>query len=229
MKFGILFRSDWFYLHIIKPMPRNFPKNIKCILFDLGGVVINIDWQLSVHAFAKILNSNFQTINKIMREHELVQRIEKGEMQATDFRNWFRDFSGNEFNDQVIDNAWNAMLLDIPSTRIEIIKRLSENYKVMCLSNTNAIHIEAFNKILNAASGYRNLEEVMFKTYYSHIMKMRKPDPRCWESILSENDLEADEVLYFDDNENNHQVAQQLGLHSVLIDNTLSIEKYFHE
>lgn len=208
---------------------KNIPKNTEAIIFDLGGVVINIEWQRSVQAFAELTKSSFEELNQLMREQELVQKIETGRLQPEAFRAWFKEQFQNGFADEAIDLAWNAMLMDIPLERIEIIKQLALNYQVMCLSNTNAIHIRAFNRILEESSGHKNLEEIMHRTYYSHDMKTRKPDPESWKIILRENHLRPESVLYFDDNENNHRVATELGLNSVLITGDYTIETYFNE
>jgi glucose-1-phosphatase len=208
---------------------HQLPKEISCVLFDLGGVVINIEWQRSVYAFAKLTNSSFDFLNDLMRKEELVQKIETGALTPEQFRQWFQHYFNSEYSDEDIDLAWNAMLLDIPQKRIELISNLSKVKSVMCLSNTNNIHITALNKILSDSSKYKTLEDLMDKTYYSHLLKKRKPDPECWTVILEENNLKAEQVLYFDDNENNHEVAQQLGFQSVLIQGDLTIESYFNE
>lgn len=206
----------------------NISKNIKLILFDLGGVIIDIDWKKSVKAFADLTNSSFDELNQLMRKEELVQRIETGKMDSIEFRDWFCQVFNKDFDDAEIDNAWNAMLLEIPKERIELIKTLKENYSVMCLSNTNEIHINELNSKLSLISEFDSLEKLMDKTYYSHLLKTRKPEPKAWEIILNENQLEAESVLYFDDNERNHQVATELGFNSVLIDAEYTIEKYFN-
>ncbi|QNL22919.1 HAD family phosphatase [Hyphobacterium sp. CCMP332] len=206
----------------------NISKNIRLILFDLGGVIIDIDWKKSVKAFAELTGRSFEELNHLMRKEELVQRIETGKMDSEGFRNWFCRVFNNDFENAEIDNAWNAMLLDIPLKRIELIKTLKENYSVMCLSNTNEIHINELNSKLSLISEFDSLENLMDKTYYSHLLKTRKPEPRAWEIILNENQLTAESVLYFDDNERNHQVAKELGFNSVLIDSDNTIEQYFN-
>jgi putative hydrolase of the HAD superfamily len=99
----------------------------------------------------------------------------------------------------------------------------------MCLSNTNAIHIKALNSILHNTSKYSDLNQLMHKTYYSHELLCRKPDPKIWNIVLDQNNLSPNEVLYFEDNESNHEQALSLGLNSVLISNDYTIENYFNE
>lgn len=208
---------------------KSIPKNIKCILFDLGGVVINIDWKRSVYAFCDLTGKSFDELNQMMRKEELVQGIETGKLNPQEFREWFRKLFNKKIDNKSIDSAWNAMLLDIPTERIKLIQELRNNYSVMCLSNTNEIHIRDFNSKLSAVSTLNNLEELMHKTYYSHLLETRKPDPKAWTIILEENQLEPESVLYFEDNKINHQVALNLGINSVLIDQQNTIEKYFYE
>ncbi len=204
-------------------------KGVECILFDLGGVIINIDWKLSVYAFSELTGNSFEELNRLMRREELVQKIETGEMNPEDFRNWFKNYFQTDFHNLKIDKAWNAMLLDIPQERVKIIENLRKNYQVMCLSNTNDIHIKELNKRLLNVSKYKNLEVLMDKTYYSHNLKTRKPDPQAWKIILDENQFSPESVLYFDDNETNHQIALEMGINSILISPDYTIEKYFNE
>lgn len=199
------------------------------MLFDLGGVVINIDWKRSVYEFAALLDSDFESLNQIMRKEELVQKIETGIFDEDTFRNWFREYFQKDFNDQDIDAAWNAMLLDIPKERIELLKNLRSQFNTMCLSNTNSIHIRRFNELLGEKSDYTDLKDLLDKTYYSHLIKARKPDKSTWQIILDENNLEPSSVLYFDDNETNHQVALDMGINSIHIDNNYRIEDFFNE
>ncbi len=200
---------------------------MECILFDLGGVVINIDWRKSVDAFAELTGRSFEELNQLMRKEELVQRIETGNIDSNGFREWFCTIFDKRFESEEIDKAWNAMLLEIPKERIDLIKSLRNEFRIMCLSNTNEIHINALNSKLSAVSEYERLEQLMDKTYYSHVLKTRKPEPEAWEIILEENQLAAESVLYFDDNKTNHEVALKLGFNSVLISSDFTIEQYF--
>ena len=92
---------------------KNF-NNIKNIIFDLGGVILNIDTQRSINAFTDILGENNKEFVKKYNEFNLLDRLEKGEITPEQFRGTLKGIIPQKISDQQIDTAWNSMLLDFP-------------------------------------------------------------------------------------------------------------------
>jgi HAD superfamily hydrolase (TIGR01509 family) len=200
---------------------------IKNIIFDLGAVIINIDFQFTFEAFSKLCNTDLLTVIKRFRDLRIFERYELGELNDEEFRNLIREEFNLLLTNADIDKAWNALLLDIPPQRIELIKKLSESYRLFVLSNTNNIHIIEVNNILHRSTGQRSLDQLFEKVYYSYHIGMAKPSLQIYERVLLENKLKAVETLFIDDNLDNIKGAEQAGLRTLHIIPPQSITHHF--
>ena len=185
--------------------------NINAIIFDLGGVILNLNPQNTFDYFAKISNFSDQKLQQIS-EYPFFKHYEMGEMTSDDFRTELRKIFGKEIGSNVIDAAWNAMLLDIPLKRLELIIALRPKFKTFVLSNTNDIHLIAFDEIVNKVTEGERIESYFDNVYYSCKVGMRKPDPKIFELVLSENKLNRSTTLFIDDTLEHIESAQKLGL-----------------
>lgn len=185
---------------------------IKNLIFDLGGVIINLSVDSTYHAFSQLSGKSIQDLKDAAKEVSFFNDYEKGLIDDADFRKSLREFLQIEAHDHQLDDAWNAMLLDIPHARIELLKRLRNQYQLFLLSNTNNIHLQCFTNIVKDTLGETSLDIYFDKSYYSHLMKMRKPDSEIYQQVLSENSLHANETLFLDDNLSNLEGAQTIGI-----------------
>jgi glucose-1-phosphatase len=201
---------------------------IKNIIFDLGAVIINIDFQYTFEAFAKLCNTDILTLIKQFRNLRIFERYEVGEFDDEQFRNFIRKELNPELSDASIDKAWNALLLDIPLKRIELLKKLSKSFRLFLLSNTNNIHIVEVNKILHETFRLNNLDLLFEKVYYSYDIRLAKPDVKIYEHVLQENNLIAAETLFIDDNLDNIKGAEKAGLRTLHIVLPQSITDHFN-
>ena len=191
-------------------------KKIKNLIFDLGGVIIDLDTSKTIRAFAQLSGKKDNEI-LTLASHSIFKQYEKGEITNDDFRKGLRELFFLDLEDHVIDKAWNAMIGELPSYRLEMLKQLRKNYNVFILSNTNHIHIEYVHRYLN-----NNYEVQDFSTYadmvhYSQLMGMRKPDIEIYQSVLNQNNLDAEFSLFLDDNEENLEGARRAGIQTILV------------
>lgn len=198
-------------------------QEIKNIIFDLGGVIINLDMHATTNAFTELAQKYNVTQTDFHAEHPVFKEFEIGAISPQAFRNTIKDLLHKNISDAEIDFAWNAMLLDIPAERLELLSALKNKYNTFLFSNTNNIHYHAFNKILFDAHGYKLLDDFFQKAYYSHIMGKRKPNADGFLQILNENDLHPAETLFLDDTQMHLDGAAQLGIHTqkVTAENTI--------
>lgn len=202
-------------------------KQVKNIIFDLGGVIINLGFQKSLDAL-QLLSQNQKVIHfSPQAQSELFDLYETGRISSEAFRKGLRETYQLTGDDATLDEAWNAMLLDIPRERLELLKDLRKTYRLFLLSNTNAIHMERFNKTVQEVSGEPNLESLFEKTYYSHLVGMRKPDAAVFEHILKENNLVAGETLFIDDSIQHIEGAKRVGLQTLHLQPPLTINEFF--
>jgi glucose-1-phosphatase len=190
---------------------------IKNLIFDLGGIIINIDFQLTFEAFSKASGKDVLSIIKKFEEEKIFARFEKGDYSERELRFLINKELNTSLSDDVIDRAWNALLMDIPMQRIEMLKALAKEHRLFLLSNTNSIHIPAVNKILLHAYGIEKLDLLFEKVYYSYEIKMAKPDVKIYEFVLGNNDLNAGETLFIDDNADNIKGAAKAGIKTLHI------------
>lgn len=200
---------------------------VKNIIFDLGGVIINLAFHKSVEAL-QLLSTEQRAIDFTPKaQSEFFDLYETGQITSAAFRQGLRDTYRIEGEDSALDEAWNAMLLDIPAERIQLLRELGKQYRLFLLSNTNAIHAERFNKTVQEVSGLPSLDSLFEKTYYSHLVGLRKPEAAVFEHILTQNNLVARETLFIDDSIQHIEGARKLGLQTLHLQPPLTITEFF--
>ncbi len=203
--------------------------SVKNLIFDLGGVILNLSVNHTLEAFSSVSGHTIDSIKEQFYSRSEFAQYEKGLITDAEFRDFVRDVFSITVNDQTIDRCWNAMLLQIPLANLELLKRLKNEYSIYLLSNTNNIHLNYIQTKLLPADGENVLLDNYFhRAYYSHRMKKRKPDPEIFEQVLQENGLKADESLFLDDLEPNIASAKALGIKTLHVPTSDYILTYFH-
>jgi putative hydrolase of the HAD superfamily len=192
-------------------------KKIKNIIFDLGGVIINLDIRATASAFKKLGLDDFDKVYSQLSQSNLVDQFDKGIINEDDFFNGIKKQFNLQHTRQQLEQAWNAMLLDFPRRRMESLKKYREEYRTFLLSNTNETHIREFHRTLHQNIGVRDLEEFFEKVYYSCRTGMRKPDKEIFELVLKENKLDPAETLFIDDTIHHVEGAKRLGINAILL------------
>ena len=182
---------------------------MKNIIFDLGGVILNIDYKKTLNAFQK-LNINEKIFYTKKRQHKLFDLLETGEINEKEFISELLKNTQNTNKTQIL-KAWNAMLLDLPDQRLQVIKSLKETHKIFLLSNTNSIHIKKIKSYLGNKK-WGEFYNLFNKIYLSHIMGKRKPNKEAFNLIMKENQLIAKETLFIDDSLQHINGAKKLGI-----------------
>ncbi|MBK7181621.1 MAG: HAD family phosphatase [Bacteroidetes bacterium] len=189
----------------------------KNIIFDLGGVILNIDYNLSVDAFKKLGLENFQTHFSQAAQNELFDLYEKGLITSTDFRTELKKHLKDSISVTEIDNAWNALLQNLPAKRLTVLEQLKNTHRTFLLSNTNEIHINEFNSYLKTEFHINDLANHFEKMYLSYEIGMRKPDKEIFEFVISENNLQPFETLFIDDSKQHIDSANSVGYKYLLV------------
>ena len=187
-------------------------KKCKAIIFDLGAVILNINYQNTIDEFTKLGVNNAATFYSKKVQTNLFNQIETGMISSNEFLKALQKKTKNANINQV-EKAWNAMLLDLPEERIQLIEKLKKNnYSIYLLSNTNAIHIDAIKKQLGERK-WLAFCKLFDKMYLSHELGLRKPDVKIFEYILNEQKLKAEEVFFIDDSPQHIASAKKIGIH----------------
>ncbi len=192
-------------------------KNIKTIIFDFGGVILDIDPQITIKEFQKM---GFKDVAKTKSKEfieDIIRKFERGIYTPEVFRKKLKSFLDLDVSDQKLDDAWNALIYDIPAERIKILEQVKKNYQMLLLSNSNEIHYDLYVRDLQLRFGYREFDELFDKAYFSFDVHLSKPDPEVYEFIINQHNLKPSQTLFIDDNEENIAAASKLGLKTYLL------------
>ena len=185
---------------------------IKNIIFDLGGVVLDID-ETIVYKELEKMGISTSELAQSKEFIDIMSKFDTGIYTAPTFRKKTKALLGQDkMTDQRFDAIWNAMLLDIPRERIEAIEKVKKHYKIFLMSNSNVIHYDLYVRDLQLRFGYHEFDELFNKSYFSFAEHLEKPDPRFFELILDHEGLSPEETLFIDDTAANIEVAKSLGI-----------------
>jgi glucose-1-phosphatase len=188
------------------------------LIFDLGGVIINLDFARMTRLFDQLAGKSFADIYAHHQQLHFFDDFETGRISPAEFREQVRQILGldsAQAPDHVIDHHWNAILLDIPAERVAMLQRLGRQKRIFLLSNTNAIHKAAFDQIVQEQHGLPGIDELFEKAYYSHLVHDRKPSPTIFQRVLDENGLDPAQTLFIDDTARHIEGAKTVGLHTL--------------
>jgi putative hydrolase of the HAD superfamily len=190
-------------------------KNITTLIFDFGGVLINLDRNLCIQNFKQLGVQNLEKVLNDYAQSGFFEQLERGQINAEKFREEIRNMTSNPLTDSQIDLAWCSFLQDIPTEKLDLLIELRKKYRILLLSNTNSIHIQY--SLDRFTYKDRSLCDYFDKCYLSYEMGMAKPDAEIFEALLSDAQLKAGECLLLDDGAKNIEQAHKLGIQTYLV------------
>jgi putative hydrolase of the HAD superfamily len=188
---------------------------IKNIIFDLGHVLLDLDFEKVENSFKTLLQDEFDQVYWRLHEEGHFLNYELGKFEEAVFIERIQLASAKNISAQAIIDAWNSMLVQIPKQRIDMLRRLKNEFNVFLLSNTNATHIKWLDGHLQRDHqiNIRYFDQELFqKAYYSHKLHLRKPNQEIYELVLSNAGIRASETLFIDDLAENLEGARSLGI-----------------
>ena len=201
---------------------------VKNLIFDLGGVILDLSVDTSLSSFANLSGIEKSTVKRLFVSSPEFELYEKGGMSNEDFRAFVKKLYSIDAPDETLDACWNAMLLGFPKKKLELLETLKGKYNVYLLSNTNDIHLQHINNILlPQVNHHTSLDDFFHRAYYSHRMKKRKPDAEIFEQVLNESNFLPGETLFLDDNQSNVEGAGKLGIKTLHVVNPDMVYDYF--
>ena len=189
-------------------------KSIRNIIFDFGGVILNIDFNKTIEAFVNLGIDRFSDSFTGFNQSQVFNDLETGRVTPSGFYEGLRNELGVNLTDEQIETAWNALLLDLPGERIEILKQVGQNYRMFLLSNTNQIHFESYNNRFRNAYGY-NFGDLFEHAYWSFNVHERKPNAEIFRHVIDKSGLIPAETLFIDDSIQHITAARKLGLKTI--------------
>ncbi len=199
---------------------------LRAVIFDLGGVLIDLDYSKTVTALSQLAGFDASQVYTQQQQTELFTQFETGQIGAVEFRDGLRSSLTFTATDAEIDAAWNALILSFPAERLELLRQLRQHYPIYLLSNNNALHLarcyELFENTFGSTLG--TLDSQFDQAYYSHHMGDRKPNASIYQRVIDEQGLDPACTLFVEDTAHNIKGAAVVGLQTLHITNGLRIE-----
>lgn len=190
---------------------------INAIIFDLGGVILSIDYQKTIDAFIELGINDFQQLYTQANQTGIFDDFETGHFSEKEFVAYLSNKLHSTITQSQIIDAWNAMLLSWDERKLNLIAQLNKSYRIFLFSNTNEIHKNEFLRTLQLEIGIPSLNNHFEKVYYSHELGKRKPHPESFIHILNENQLTPSTTLFIDDSIQHTEGAKKAGLKTIHI------------
>ena len=193
------------------------------LLFDFGGVIINIDYNLTLEAMRRY-GSGIEFTQAA--QAQLFDELEIGRLSPDEFRAGLRQHYQLTATDQELDEAWNAMLLDVPAERLALLAELRrQGHQTALLSNTNHLHITEINRRLKARYGLENgIADCLDRVFYSQQVGLRKPGEEIFRHALREMNWQAEDTLFIEDSPQHIATAHRLGLRTLFLTPPLTLQ-----
>lgn len=201
---------------------------LEAIIFDLGGVLLNIDFALTQQALTNLGMKNAALYFGKYAQEGFFDALDKGKIDEIGLYDELRNFIPNEVTNDTLRDAWNSMILDFPQQRIDLLKQLRKKYRLFLLSNTNRIHYNHYTKKIKEL-GEISYESLFDKAYFSFSNGMRKPEPDFFLQVLNENRLCAQHTLFIDDTEANIEQAISLGFQTIHLNQEMDVCDIFKD
>ena len=196
------------------------------IIFDLGGVLLNLDYNLTINAFKKLGLVNFEEMYTQASQTNLFNDFETGQISSQHFINLLLPYLPAGTSPNKVVHAWNAMILDFPIERLQLLDELNKKRRIFLLSNTNEIHLQAVVRSL-AKTTNRTLDSYFEKVYYSHLLNLRKPNKEIFDLVCKEQNLPVSDTIFIDDTIGHIEGAMAFGLQGVHLQKGSTLETLF--
>lgn len=187
----------------------SLPASTSTVIFDLGGVIVDLSIENTANAFARLAGITQRDVFHVYQSNDAFNAFEKGEIKNDEFRDFIRKVFSVTALDPEIDACWNAMLVGLPPQKLKLLEKLKAQFRILLLSNTNEIHLSYIEDVMLKGS---SLDDYFHKAYYSHKVGMRKPDSIIFEHVLADNALDPSQTVFLDDNKENVEAAESVGI-----------------
>lgn len=204
-------------------------KQFKNLIFDLGDVIIDIDYMVTIAEFQKLSQVDFSEIVSYNKQSHIFDLFETGKVTAQQFRDELKKFLKPGTSDEQITAAWNSILIHYPENKVALLRELKERYKTFALSNINEIHVDSINAAARSQFAVDSFGVFFHHAYYSNEVGFRKPDKEIYEFILQKENLIPSETFFVDDKAENVEAAKVLGIQAYQLTDRCKLQQLLAE
>ena len=202
-------------------------QEIEFLIFDLGNVIYDIDYQRTFEKINSRLPENKHHLIKEFMVSPIHFDLETGKSDENTFRNGVRDFFAADWEDAWIDEVWNSILVDIPQERLELLMELKKKYPLYMLSNTNSIHFKVVEETFKQKLPAGTWPQLFDHMFLSQEMGLRKPDEAIYKEVVKGIGTTPEKCLFFDDLKENLLGANKVGIQTYHIDHPKALINFF--
>ena len=187
---------------------------IKAIIFDMGGVLVDLDIEDCKKVFKETLG--YDDIDQIIdacHQKGIYGDLEEGTLSAEEFRSIVLAGSRPGSTPEMVDEAMSHILVGIQPYKVQMLKKLAQEYDLYMLSNNNAICLP-YSRAMFADAGIP-LEDIFKKCFFSFEMKALKPSAAFYKAVVEQIGLPAEEMFFIDDSQRNVDGSIAAGLPAV--------------
>lgn len=197
----------------------NLLQGIDIVIFDLGNVLIDLDYPRIIQGFKRVAKKNHENIRKLVMESKLLTEFETGRMEAPQFRAAVNQILKCNLTEREFESIWNSMLLNLTKERMRKLVQIGKQFDSYILSNTNIIHEFAFEEMVMDTTGRDSIRDFVKRAFFSHEIGLRKPDIEFYEYVTEEIGKKASRMIFLDDRLDNIEAAKKVGMKAVQIFN----------
>lgn len=205
----------------------------KMLLFDLGGVIIDILPEKSIKEFSKLSkysqemfrDIDYREKNKESDLSDIFFNFEKGLISKNDFRSKIKKLGKLDIDDFLFDQIWNLTIFKLDKKILDKVLSLKSKYSIMILSNTNEIHKEYFDKMC-VKIYQKTFDQLFDRVFYSFDLNARKPNKNIYELVLDKTGINPNEIIFFDDMNLNLIQPKKLGINTYHVNDKNDLAGY---
>ena len=196
---------------------------LQLAIFDLGNVLFEAHLEKAVRTWSRLSGIDDNLIRSRFVFNENVEKFERGEIKATDFFAALDAQLGLGLSYEEMMEGWNSIFGPVLHQNYQAICTIATKIRVVALTNTNSIHYPLWT------SFYENELRVFERIYVSSELGMRKPEPRLFHHVLKDCGVLPARAIVFDDYKDTIDMARELGMQAVLIDDISALPKWLNE
>lgn len=194
-------------------------RQIEALLFDLGGVVIDIDAERALRCWEPKSNLSLAQMRERLAIDQAFERHERGELDAAQYFSHLRRMFELDASDQEIAHGWNAILVAEITEALDLIRAARGQLPCCAFSNTSPTHHAAWTQ------AFPNVVAAFDRIFLSFELGHRKPERAAYAAVAREMGVDPASILFFDDTLDNVEGARDAGLQAVHVSSPADIRR----